>query len=300
MDINYSHRITPDFISHLKDNEIFVFGSNLHGMHGGGAARVAFLHFGAIYGQGVGLQGQSYAIPTMQGGTETIRPYVDEFILFAKNHPELTFLVTRIGCGIAGFVAKDIAPLFKDAISIENVHLPNDFWKVLLLTKDIYFAGGCFWGTEHYFKQIKGVVNTEVGYANGRTENPTYQEVYTDQTGYAETVHVTYNPDVVSLEFLLKMFFKAIDPTSLNKQGHDEGTRYRTGIYYIDSEDIPIIEKIYAEEQKQYNEELVVEKKPLQNFYTAEEYHQDYLDKNPNGYCHLPQSLFEYAREMSK
>ena len=300
MDINYSHRITPDFISHLKDNEIFVFGSNLHGMHGGGAARVAFLHFGAIYGQGVGLQGQSYAIPTMQGGTETIRPYVDEFILFAKNHPELTFLVTRIGCGIAGFVAKDIAPLFKDAISIENVHLPNDFWKVLLLTKDIYFAGGCFWGTEHYFKQIKGVVNTEVGYANGRTENPTYQEVYTDQTGYAETVHVTYNPDVVSLDFLLKMFFKAIDPTSLNKQGHDEGTRYRTGIYYIDSEDIPIIEKIYAEEQKQYNEELVVEKKPLQNFYTAEEYHQDYLDKNPNGYCHLPQSLFEYAREMSK
>ena len=166
--------------------------------------------------------------------------------------------------------------------------------------KEIYFAGGCFWGTEHYFKQIKGVVKTEVGYANGLTENPTYQEVYTDQTGYAETVHVTFNPDVVSLEFLLKMFFKAIDPTSLNKQGHDEGTRYRTGIYYIDSEDLPIIEKVYAEEQKQYNEKLVVEKKPLQNFYTAEEYHQDYLDKNPNGYCHLPQALFEYAREMSK
>ena len=166
--------------------------------------------------------------------------------------------------------------------------------------KEIYFAGGCFWGTEHYFKQIKGVVKTEVGYANGRTENPTYQEVYTDQTGYVETVHVTYNPDVVSLEFLLKMFFKAIDPTSLNKQGHDEGTRYRTGIYYLDSEDIPIIEKVYAEEQKQYHEDLVVEKKPLQNFYTAEDYHQDYLDKNPNGYCHLPQTLFEDAREMSK
>jgi peptide methionine sulfoxide reductase msrA/msrB len=166
--------------------------------------------------------------------------------------------------------------------------------------KEIYFAGGCFWGTEHYFKQIKGVVKTEVGYANGLTENPTYQEVYTDQTGYAETVHVTFNPDVVSLEFLLKMFFKAIDPTSLNKQGHDEGTRYRTGIYYTDSEDLPIIEKVYAEEQKQYNEKLVVEKKPLQNFYTAEEYHQDYLDKNPNGYCHLPQALFEYARKMSK
>lgn len=166
--------------------------------------------------------------------------------------------------------------------------------------KEIYFAGGCFWGTEHYFKQIKGVVKTEVGYANGLTENPTYQEVYTDQTGYVETVHVTFNPDVVSLEFLLKMFFKAIDPTSLNKQGHDEGTRYRTGIYFVDKADLPIIEMVYAEEQKRYNEKLVVEKKPLQNFYTAEEYHQDYLDKNPNGYCHLPQALFEYAREMSK
>ena len=111
-------------------------------------------------------------------------------------------------------------------------------------TKDIYFAGGCFWGTEHYFKQIDGVVETEVGFANGNTENPTYKEVYTDTTGYAETVYVKYNPDVVSLEFLLQMFFKAIDPTSLNKQGHDEGTRYRTGIYYKEPEDIPVIEKV--------------------------------------------------------
>ena len=164
-------------------------------------------------------------------------------------------------------------------------------------TKDIYLAGGCFWGTEHYFKQIEGVALTEVGFANGHTENPTYKEVYTDTTGYAETVLVRYCPDVVSLEFLLQMFFKAIDPTSLNKQGHDEGTRYRTGVYYTDPADLPVIEKVFAEEQKNYEQPLAVEKLPLQNFYTAEEYHQDYLDKNPDGYCHLPLSLFEFARK---
>ena len=167
-------------------------------------------------------------------------------------------------------------------------------------TKDIYLAGGCFWGTEHYFKQIEGVALTEVGFANGHTENPTYKEVYTDQTGFAETVFVRFYPDVVSLEFLLQMFFKAIDPTSLNKQGHDEGTRYRTGVYYTDPADLPIIEKVFAEEQKNYPQPLVVEKLPLQNFYTAEEYHQDYLDKNPDGYCHLPQSLFVFARQAKQ
>ena len=167
-------------------------------------------------------------------------------------------------------------------------------------TKDIYLAGGCFWGTEHYFKQIEGVALTEVGFANGHTENPTYKEVYTDQTGFAETVFVRFYPDVVSLEFLLQMFFKAIDPTSLNKQGHDEGTRYRTGVYYTDPADLPIIEKVFAEEQKNYPQPLVVEKLPLQNFYTAEEYHQDYLDKNPDGYCHLPLSLFQFARQAKQ
>ena len=164
-------------------------------------------------------------------------------------------------------------------------------------TKDIYLAGGCFWGTEHYFKQIEGVTMTEVGFANGHTENPTYKEVYTDTTGYAETVLVRYRPEVVSLEFLLHMFFMAIDPTSLNKQGHDEGTRYRTGVYYTAPEDLPIIEKVFAEEQEKYATPLAVEKLPLKNFYTAEEYHQDYLDKNPDGYCHLPQSLFAFAKQ---
>lgn len=120
-------QFTPDFITELKENEIFVFGSNLEGMHGGGAARLAYNKFGAIWGQGVGLQGQSYGIPTMHGGVDAIKPYVDEFIEFAKSHPELTFLVTRIGCGIAGFRDEEIAPLFNECIEIDNVILPRSF-----------------------------------------------------------------------------------------------------------------------------------------------------------------------------
>ena len=120
-------RTTPEFITSLEPNEIFVFGSNLKGMHGGGAAYIAYRKFGAIMGQGVGLQGQSYAIPTMQGGVETIRPYVDEFIQFAKQHPELTFLVTRIGCGIAGFTDDEISPLFAEAHGVENIVLPPNW-----------------------------------------------------------------------------------------------------------------------------------------------------------------------------
>ena len=118
-------RTTPEFITELQPGEIFVFGSNLQGMHAGGAARIAYNNFGAIWGQGVGLQGQSYGIPTMQGGVETVRPYVNEFIQFAKDHPELTFLVTRIGCGIAGFTDAEMAPLFEKAHNIENIVLPE-------------------------------------------------------------------------------------------------------------------------------------------------------------------------------
>ena len=120
-------RTTPEFITELQPNEIFVFGSNLKGMHGGGAAYIAYRKFGAIMGQGVGLQGQSYAIPTMQGGVETIRPYVDEFIQFAKEHQHLTFLVTRIGCGIAGFTDDEISPLFEKAHDVENIVLPPNW-----------------------------------------------------------------------------------------------------------------------------------------------------------------------------
>ena len=123
----YNRKFTPERISELKPNEIFVFGSNLAGSHGGGAAQLAYKRFGAIWGQGVGLQGQSYAIPTMQGGVETIKPYVDEFIEFAKQHPEMKFLVTKIGCGIAGFRVEEIAPLFSHAIDCENIILPKEF-----------------------------------------------------------------------------------------------------------------------------------------------------------------------------
>jgi hypothetical protein len=127
----YNRRYTPERISSLAENEIFVFGSNLAGYHGGGAARIARENFGAVWGQGVGLQGQSYAIPTMQGGVETIKPYVDEFIDFARTHAQYTFLVTRIACGIAGFRPSEIAPLFANAIDVENVILPEDFVEVI-------------------------------------------------------------------------------------------------------------------------------------------------------------------------
>lgn len=128
---SYLCRITPPRVVRLDKSEVFVFGSNLAGMHGGGAARTARLHFGAVMGCGDGLQGHSYAIPTMQGGVETIRPYVDKFILFARNHPDMRFLVTRIGCGIAGFDAEDIAPLFRQAMEVENISLPLEFWSEL-------------------------------------------------------------------------------------------------------------------------------------------------------------------------
>lgn len=123
----YNREFTPGRISELQSNEVFVFGSNLAGAHGGGAARAAYNKFGAVWGEGVGLFGQSYAIPTMQGGVETIKPYIDEFICFAKEHCELKFLVTRIGCGIAGFGDSEIAPLFEEAIDVENIILPRSF-----------------------------------------------------------------------------------------------------------------------------------------------------------------------------
>ncbi len=124
-------RVTPHRIDTLKENEVFVFGSNLAGMHGGGAARTARLHFGAVLGQGVGMQGQSYGIPTMQGGVETIRPYVNDFITYARQHPDRQFLVTPIGCGIAGFDPEDIAPLFDEAKEVKNISLPESFWEVI-------------------------------------------------------------------------------------------------------------------------------------------------------------------------
>jgi len=124
-------RVTPELIKEVAEDEVFVFGSNLEGRHAGGAARAAYDHFGAIWGQGVGIQGQSYAIPTMHGGVDEIKPYVDDFIAYAKAHPEKKFLVTPIGCGIAGFTPEEIAPLFADAKDVENVWLPKSFIQII-------------------------------------------------------------------------------------------------------------------------------------------------------------------------
>ena len=166
--------------------------------------------------------------------------------------------------------------------------------------KEIYFAGGCFWGTEHYLKQINGVISTEVGYANGNTDNPTYEEVYTDTTGYAECVKVVYKPGVITLKYLIELFFRSIDPLSLNKQGNDCGTRYRTGVYYVDSDDVDTIKSVFQSVESAVGEPLAVELETLKNFYPAEEYHQAYLDKNPNGYCHIPLELMMMARLANK
>lgn len=165
---------------------------------------------------------------------------------------------------------------------------------------DIYFAAGCFWGAQKFFKLIDGVIATEVGFANGNTENPTYREVYTDTTGYAEAVHVTYDPSVVSTEELTRLYFKAIDPLSLNRQGEDEGTRYRTGIYFTCGCQEAEAGKVMAEVEAELGQKTVVELMPLKNFTRAEDYHQDYLDKTPGGYCHLSPGIFEIARKYKK
>ena len=152
---------------------------------------------------------------------------------------------------------------------------------------EIYLAGGCFWGVEEYFSRIPGITATEVGYANGHTPAPTYQQVCTDTTGYAETVHVTYDPKRVSLQTILAQYFMIIDPLSVNRQGNDRGTQYRTGVYYTDEASHAVANEVFAAEQLHYHEPMAVELEPLSRFYPAEEYHQDYLKKNPGGYCHI-------------
>ena len=163
-------------------------------------------------------------------------------------------------------------------------------------TRTIYLAGGCFWGTQHYFDMVEGVEETEVGYANGGTENPTYEQVKYEHTGHAETVKVTYDPRKISLEELLRLYYLAIDPTSVNRQGGDVGIQYRTGIYFTDPADEPLIMESLRKLQEKYDKPVAVEAAPLLNFYTAEEYHQKYLDKNPGGYCHIPAALFEAVK----
>lgn len=165
--------------------------------------------------------------------------------------------------------------------------------------KEIYLAGGCFWGTEHFLKLIRGVKHTEVGFANGNVKNPTYKLVCTGTTNFAETVKVEYDPQEVKLSLLLELYFKTIDPTSIDQQGHDRGSQYRTGIYYTDAADLPAIRSVVDAVKTKYTRPIAVEVKPLENYYKAEDYHQDYLDKNPGGYCHLDPSLFALAKKAN-
>jgi len=168
----------------------------------------------------------------------------------------------------------------------ENPNLKIDYSNTPL--SEIYFAGGCFWGLDAYIRRVLGVAYTSVGYANGSTVNPGYREVCSGNTGHAETVHVKYDSNKISLENLLDEFFGVVDPTSFNRQGNDYGSQYRSGIYYTKPEDKEIIEK-YVNEKivPMYSKKIVTEIRQLDNYYIAEDYHQSYLEKNPDGYCHI-------------
>lgn len=161
------------------------------------------------------------------------------------------------------------------------------------MNKCIYFAGGCFWGTEAYFSMIKGVINTQCGYANGTTKNPTYEEVCNQSTNHAETVMVEYDDSVITLDKLLNEFFKIINPTAKNRQGNDIGNQYRSGIYYSNASDSSTIKNFIESKKYEYDRPIVTEVLPLSCFYPAEDYHQHYLDKNSGGYCHVDLSLIK-------
>lgn len=165
------------------------------------------------------------------------------------------------------------------------------------MKKEIYLAGGCFWGTEKYLENIPGVLSTEVGYANGDTENPTYEEVCRKNTGHAEAVKVEYDDNKIGLPFILDLYYDVINPISKNRQGGDIGTQYRTGIYFTDEKDEEAILASIDKLQKGYKEKIAIEVEPLDNYYKAEEYHQKYLDKNPGGYCHIGVDKFEKAEK---
>ena len=166
---------------------------------------------------------------------------------------------------------------------------------IVLAKQSIYLAGGCFWGTQKFFDQFDGVLGTQVGYANGATEAPSYREVCAG-SGHAETVRIDYDDAVISLRKLLDYYFAVIDPTAYHRQGPDLGIQYRTGIYYTDEALLPLLQERYAEEQRRYRQRLETELLPLQNFYPAEEYHQKYLDKNPGGYCHIPEKYMHLTK----
>lgn len=157
--------------------------------------------------------------------------------------------------------------------------------------KRIVLAGGCFWGVEAYYKQLKGVKKTTVGYANGNINNPSYEDLKAKRATHSEACEIYYNPDQISLDIILEHMFRFIDPTSVNKQGNDIGIQYRTGIYYTNTKDKKIIEEFISKKQKLYGKKIAIEVEEEKGYYLAEEYHQDYLDKNPTGYCHINMNL---------
>lgn len=163
--------------------------------------------------------------------------------------------------------------------------------------KTLYLAGGCFWGTQRFFDQFDGVVATATGYANGNTVNPSYEDVKHHGSGHAETVRIDFDEAVISAAELVAYLFMVIDPLSVNKQGEDEGVQYRTGIYYDDESLLPALRAAYEREEKRIGQKLAVELLPLEHFYTAEEYHQKYLEKNPSGYCHINPALFHLGKK---
>lgn len=204
----------------------------------------------------------------------------------------LLFLILII-IGIKDFGNKD-----SNSPSIENTEKKSIDLANVKNKGEIYLAGGCFWGVEGYFKKIPGVLDTDVGYANGKTSETNYEKI--GKTDHGETVKIIYDQDQISLQDILEYYFRIIDPTSINKQGNDKGRQYRTGIYYTDENDRLIIDELIRQKQENFDEKIAVEIEPLKNFVLAEDYHQDYLDKNPGGYCHINISLAEKPLESKK
>ena len=225
--------------------------------------------------------------------------------LHKEMHLEKVFAVVPIRNEQARHVLEHngFARFKKNAETIVYVHdaprtTKDDAWQPE--GKDVlYFAGGCFWGTERIFQMLDGVIDTTVGYANGHTFNPSYEEVCRNDTGFKETVRVTYDPSVLKEETLLDAFFLCIDPTLYHQQGNDIGEQYQTGVYYKDEKLLPVLQKRFDLE-RQKHQKFYVELQPLQCFYEAEEYHQNYLKKNPDGYCHITRVELDAVRKLNE
>ena len=211
----------------------------------------------------------------------------------------MSVLAVAAAVAIGAYLA--LSPKNISATRDPNIPLPKEIVQLNHAAdgeSEIYLAGGCFWGTELLLQNVDGVTSTEVGYANGTTKNPTYREVC-NGSGHAETVHVVYKPEKISLAELLEIFYRSIEPTSLNRQGNDCGVQYRTGIYFGNSNDAPVVEESLQRLQEKFSKPVVVEHAPIENFYRAEDEHQNYLVKNPHGYCHVPRWLVDEQKKSS-